>query len=43
MATSTMILIVFAIAAAVILLSFWQPWKPRVQPEPEDPLTSKVE
>jgi uncharacterized protein YkwD/LysM repeat protein len=43
MSTSGMILIVFAIAAGVILLSFWQPWKPRTQPEPEDPLTSKVE
>lgn len=43
MSTSSMILTVFAIAAGVILLSFWQPWKPRVVPEPEDPLTSKVE
>jgi LysM repeat protein len=41
--TSAMILIVFSITGVVILLSFWQPWKPRVQPEPDDPLTSKVE
>ncbi len=39
----TMILVVFGIAAVVILITFLQPWKPRQEPEREDPLNTRVE
>ena len=38
----TMIVVVFAIAAVVIVISFIQPWKARPDPEEEDPLTTIV-
>ena len=39
----TMILVVFLVAAFVIVISFWQPWKSPPLPEEEDPLNTRVE
>jgi LysM repeat protein len=39
----SMILVVFGITAVVILITFLQPWKPKQEPEREDPLKTKVE
>ena len=38
----SMIVVVFAIAAVVIVISFIQPWKAKPDPEEEDPLTTIV-
>lgn len=39
----SMILVVFGISAVVILITFLQPWKPKSEPEQEDPLNTRVE
>lgn len=43
MPMGNMILIVFAIAAVVIVITFVQPWKSRTADEQEDPLITRVE
>lgn len=39
----TMILVVFGIAAVMIVVTFLQPWKSHPEPPEEDPLTTRIE
>jgi hypothetical protein len=39
----SMVMIVFAIAAVVVVISFLQPWKSKPESKEEDPLTTRVE